>query len=59
MTRRYSAFGLFREGLRGHSGWQPAWRSPKPKPSYDAVIVGGGGHGHPPPPPTTWRSTTA
>ncbi len=45
MTRRYSAFGLFREGLRGHSGWQPAWRSPTPKPAYDAVIVGGGGHG--------------
>ena len=45
MTRRYSAFGLFREGLRGHSGWQPAWRSPAPKASYDAVIVGGGGHG--------------
>ena len=23
LTRRYSAFGLFREGLRGHTGWQP------------------------------------
>lgn len=45
MTRRYSAFGLIKEGLRGHVGWQPAWRSPKPKPAYDAVIVGGGGHG--------------
>ena len=45
MTRRYSALGLLREGLRGHSGWEPAWRSPKPKASYDAVIVGGGGHG--------------
>ena len=45
MTRRYSAFGLFREGLRGHTGWQPAWRSPKPKPRYDVVIIGGGGHG--------------
>ena len=45
MTRRYSAFSLFREGLRGHTGWQPAWRSPDPKPAYDAVIIGGGGHG--------------
>ena len=45
MTRRYSAFGLFREGLRGHTGWQPAWRSPKPKPRYDVIIIGGGGHG--------------
>lgn len=45
MTRRYSAFGLLREGLRGHVGWQPAWRSPTPKPAYDAVIVGGGGQG--------------
>ncbi len=45
MTRRYSAFGLLREGLRGHVGWQPAWRSPAPKPAYDAVIVGGGGQG--------------
>ncbi|MGQ2901954.1 sarcosine oxidase subunit beta family protein [Neoaquamicrobium sediminum] len=45
MTRHYSAFGLLREGLRGHSGWQPAWRSPQPKPRYDAVIIGGGGQG--------------
>ena len=45
MTGTYSAFGLLREGLRGHSGWRPAWGSPEPKPSYDAVIIGGGGHG--------------
>jgi sarcosine oxidase subunit beta len=45
VTRRYSAFGLFREGLRGHIGWQPAWRSPAPKPRYDVVIIGGGGQG--------------
>ena len=45
MTSRYSAFGLLREGLRGHTGWQPAWRSPTPKPRYKALIVGGGGHG--------------
>ena len=31
--------------MTGHRGWQPVWRSPEPKPSYEAVIVGGGGHG--------------
>lgn len=41
----YSAFRVFREGLRGKSGWGPAWRSPKPQTEYDIVIVGGGGHG--------------
>ncbi len=45
MTRRYSLFNLIREGLRGHSGWEPAWRDASPKSGYDAVIVGGGGHG--------------
>ena len=45
MARRYSAWSLFAEGLRGHVGWTPAWTSPKLKPSYDFVIVGGGGHG--------------
>ena len=45
MTGTYSAFGLLREGLRGHSGWRPAWGSPEPKPSYDAIVIGGGGHG--------------
>ena len=28
-----------------HENWQKAWRSPEPKKSYDAVIIGGGGHG--------------
>ena len=41
----YTAFNLFRQGFTGHSGWQPAWRFPDPKPAYDAVIIGGGGHG--------------
>jgi sarcosine oxidase subunit beta len=45
MTSRYSFFNLIREGLRGHSGWEPAWRDAEPKPAYDAVIIGGGGHG--------------
>ncbi|KQW20965.1 sarcosine oxidase subunit beta [Afipia sp. Root123D2] len=43
--QRYSALSLFRAGLSGHSGWRRQWRSPDPKPAYDAVIVGGGGHG--------------
>lgn len=45
MSTRYSAFRLLREGLRGHTGWGAAWRSPRPKPRYDVVIIGGGGHG--------------
>lgn len=44
-TKRYNAFQLLREGVRSHMGWQPAWRDPDPKSSYDAVIIGGGGHG--------------
>ncbi len=36
---------MFREGLRGQSGWKPVWRDPEPKAEYDAVIIGGGGHG--------------
>ena len=43
--KEYSAWQLFRQGLGGHRGWKPAWRSPNPKPNYDVVIVGGGGHG--------------
>ena len=42
---RYSAISLLREGLRGHTGWRPAWRKARPKPTYDAIIIGGGGHG--------------
>ena len=42
---RYSGWRVFREGLRGQSGWKPAWRDPQPKAEYDAVIIGGGGHG--------------
>ena len=41
----YSLWSVLREGVRGQTGWKPAWRSPAPKDSYDAVIVGGGGHG--------------
>ncbi|WDZ80698.1 sarcosine oxidase subunit beta family protein (plasmid) [Ensifer adhaerens] len=45
MTRRYSAFALFKEGLNAQKGWQKAWRSPEQKPRYDILIIGGGGHG--------------
>ncbi len=41
----YSAWRLLVEGLKGQTGWSPAWRAPDPKPRYDVVIVGGGGHG--------------
>ena len=43
--KRYGILELVREGLRGHSGWRPAWRKARPKESYDAVVIGGGGHG--------------
>lgn len=42
---RYSAWRVFVEGLKGQTGWRPAWRSPEPKRRYDVVIAGGGGHG--------------
>ena len=41
----YSAWKIFVEGLKGNTGWQPAWRRPDPRPSYQVLIVGGGGHG--------------
>src|SRR5579862_1767790 len=43
--QKFSAFSLVRQALGGHMGWQPQWRSPEPKSSYDALIIGGGGHG--------------
>jgi sarcosine oxidase subunit beta len=42
---RYSIFSLARNALSDHQNWPLAWRSPEPKPAYDAVVVGGGGHG--------------
>lgn len=45
MTRRYSAFSLFKEGFKAQRGWQKAWRSPEPRSRYDILIIGGGGHG--------------
>ncbi len=42
---RYSAFAILKNALSGNKHWQPAWRKPDPKKSYDVIIVGGGGHG--------------
>jgi sarcosine oxidase subunit beta len=43
--QRYSILSLARNALSGHERWQPAWRSPEPRPRYAVVIVGAGGHG--------------
>ncbi|HEX7200789.1 MAG TPA: FAD-dependent oxidoreductase, partial [Dongiaceae bacterium] len=45
MASRYSAFALARHALDPHLPWPRAWRSPAPKSSYDAIVIGGGGHG--------------
>ena len=45
MKSHFSIFALARNALSGQAGWTRQWRSPEPKPAYDAVIVGGGGHG--------------
>ena len=42
---RFSVFSLARNALSGHQSWPEQWRSPEPKASYDAIIVGAGGHG--------------
>lgn len=42
---KYSALSLVRNALSFNRNWTEAWRSPEPKPEYDAIIVGGGGHG--------------
>jgi sarcosine oxidase subunit beta len=42
---KYSALALARQALARHEGWPRAWRSPEPKKSYDAIVIGGGGHG--------------
>jgi methylglutamate dehydrogenase subunit A len=42
---RYSIFSLARNALSFHEHWPLAWRSPAPKQSYEAIIIGGGGHG--------------
>lgn len=42
---RYSALQIFAQALRGNRGWQPVWRDPAPRSSYEVIIIGGGGHG--------------
>ena len=42
---KYSIFSIARNAISWHEHWPLAWRSPVPKPRYDAIIVGGGGHG--------------
>ena len=41
----YNVINLLWQGLNGQKSFGPAWRSPKPKEAYDAVVIGGGGHG--------------
>ncbi len=43
--QKYSTFSLLQNALSYHEKWQRAWRSPEPRRSYDAIVVGGGGHG--------------
>jgi sarcosine oxidase subunit beta len=45
MKTRYSIFSIARNAMNYHKDWGRAWRSPDPKPVYDAIIVGAGGHG--------------
>lgn len=42
---RFSLFNLIRQSFDANRGWSEQWRSPEPKPAYDAVIIGAGGHG--------------
>jgi sarcosine oxidase, subunit beta len=44
-SQDYSFLTLLKRAVSGPRGWQPAWRSPDPKASYDVIIIGGGGHG--------------
>ncbi|MDX1499630.1 MAG: sarcosine oxidase subunit beta family protein [Woeseiaceae bacterium] len=43
--KKYSAFSLVRNALSHNTKWPQAWRKPKPRRRYDALVVGGGGHG--------------
>jgi heterotetrameric sarcosine oxidase beta subunit len=45
LSDRYSALALARHALSPDAEWPRAWRSPEPKSTYDAIIIGGGGHG--------------
>lgn len=43
--QRFSGFSLFKHALSHHENWQRMWRNPKPRASYDIIVVGGGLHG--------------
>lgn len=43
--QKYSIFSVAKNALSYNQNWEKAWRSPKPKTEYDAIIIGGGGHG--------------
>ncbi len=45
MSGRFSFVSLLAQATRGQTGWKPQWRSPEPRASYDALVIGGGGHG--------------
>ena len=45
MALKFSLRSLLSQGLTGHLGWGPQWRSPEPRAEYDVIIVGAGGHG--------------
>ncbi|MBV1703851.1 MAG: sarcosine oxidase subunit beta family protein [Hyphomicrobiales bacterium] len=42
---KFSFASVLSNALGGNAAWPAQWRSPEPKASYDAVIVGAGGHG--------------
>lgn len=42
---KYSLRQLLVQARRNQTGWPQAWRSPEPRASYDAIVIGGGGHG--------------
>jgi sarcosine oxidase subunit beta len=44
-VEKYSGWALAKHALWRHGRWPQAWRSARPKPRYDVVIIGGGGHG--------------
>ncbi len=43
--KKYSVLSLAKNALGYNEGWGRVWRSPEPKSSYDAIVIGGGGHG--------------
>ena len=43
--QHYSLLQMAKHALSAHKHWPQAWRSPEPKKSYDAIIIGGGGQG--------------